>query len=155
MILHSSLLTVCIINYEKHLTIYNGKTESFLLLDGVIEPNNSTLTTTQGKELAGPVKTDEYGTKMKKILERTLVSFNGVKDDQNDHEQKAPEKLLKSVLPRLVPTVSFNDKVTSTIGAGSQSQRRKSTVIRLSFKRKSVDGEEINGICEYRLSLSK
>lgn len=65
-----------------------------------------------------------------------------MKDDKNDHEEKAPQSLLKSVLPRLVPSVSFNDKT------GPQSQRKKSSVIRLSFKRKSVDGEETNETSE-------
>ncbi|KAL8471645.1 hypothetical protein ACS0TY_029048 [Phlomoides rotata] len=120
--------------------------ESSMSKDGVMEPSSSTLITTRGKELAGPVKSDDSGTKRKKNLDRAFVSFNGVKDDRNDHEKKAPEKLLKSVLPRLVPNISFNDKITSALGAGPQSQRKKSTVIRLSFKRKSVDGEETSEI---------
>lgn len=126
-----------------------------MIKDGVAEPHGSTIITTQGKELAGPVKSDESVTKKKKNLDRTFVSFNGVKDERNDHEHKAPEKLLKSILPRLVPSVSFNDKITSALGAGTQSQRKKSTVIRLSFKRKSVDGEETNEICEYYLGSLK
>ncbi|KAI3452266.1 hypothetical protein Pfo_008931 [Paulownia fortunei] len=132
--------------HEKYLKIDNGKTESFLSKDGVKEPNGFTLITTQGKDLPGLVKSDESGTKRKKNLDRAYVSFNGVKDDRNDHKEKAPENLLKSVLPRLVPSVSFNDKINSTLGAGPQSQRKKSAVIRLSFKRKSVDGEETNEI---------
>ncbi|KAL0450515.1 UNVERIFIED_CONTAM: hypothetical protein Slati_1607900 [Sesamum latifolium] len=95
----------------------------------------------------GLVKNEELGTKRKKNLDRSYVSFNGVKDDRNDHEEKASEKLFKSVLPRLVPSVSFNDKINGAVSAGTQSQRRKSTVIRLSFKRKSVDGEETNERC--------
>ncbi|KAL0343851.1 UNVERIFIED_CONTAM: hypothetical protein Sangu_1272500 [Sesamum angustifolium] len=65
----------------------------------------------------GLVKSEELGTKRKKNLDRSYVSFNGVKDDRNDHEEKASEKLFKSVLPRLVPS------------------------------RKSVDGEETNERC--------
>ncbi|KAK4393145.1 hypothetical protein Sango_1785300 [Sesamum angolense] len=95
----------------------------------------------------GLVKSEELGTKRKKNLDRSYVSFNGVKDDRNDHEEKASEKLFKSVLPRLVPSVSFNDKINGAVSAGTQSQRKKSTVIRLSFKRKSVDGEETNERC--------
>ncbi|KAL0350850.1 UNVERIFIED_CONTAM: hypothetical protein Sradi_4234200 [Sesamum radiatum] len=95
----------------------------------------------------GLVKSEELGTKRKKNLDRSYVSFNGVKDDRNDHEEKASEKLFKSVLPRLVPSVSFNDKINAAVSVGTQSQRKKSTVIRLSFKRKSVDGEETNERC--------
>ncbi|KAK6155059.1 hypothetical protein DH2020_009307 [Rehmannia glutinosa] len=103
--------------------------EFFFSKDGAKEPN------------------DESGTKGKKNLDRAHVSFNGVKDDRNDRAEKAPGNLLKSVLPKLVPTVSFNDKINGALNAGPQSQRKKSAVIRLSFKRKSVDGEDTNEIC--------
>ncbi|GFP91760.1 protein enhanced disease resistance 2 [Phtheirospermum japonicum] len=86
---------------------------------------------------------DESGARRKKNLDRAYVSFSGIKDDKNECADKAPESLLKSVLPKLVPSLSFNDK----INAGPQSQRKKSAVIRLSFKRKSVDGGDINEIC--------
>ncbi|KAL7141021.1 hypothetical protein ABFS83_08G026200 [Erythranthe nasuta] len=88
-------------------------------------------------------KSDESCNKRKKNLDRAHVSFNGVKDDKNDHEEKVPLNLLKTVLPRLVPSVSFNDKINN---GGPQPQRKKSAVIRLSFKRKSIDGEETNEI---------
>ncbi|KAL3629401.1 hypothetical protein CASFOL_026623 [Castilleja foliolosa] len=86
---------------------------------------------------------DESSTKGKKNLDRAYVSFSGIKDDKNECVDKAPESLLKSVLPKLLPSLSFNDK----INAGPQPQRKKSAVIRLSFKRKSVDGGDINEIC--------
>ncbi|PIN01895.1 hypothetical protein CDL12_25594 [Handroanthus impetiginosus] len=111
--------------HEKYLKIDDGKTELFLGKDGV----------------------KESATKKKKSLDRALVSFNGLKDGRNDHDEKAPESLLKSMLPRLVPSVSFNDKINTALSAGPQSQRKKSAVIRLSFKRKSVDGEETNETC--------
>ncbi|EYU44142.1 hypothetical protein MIMGU_mgv1a0062862mg, partial [Erythranthe guttata] len=91
----------------------------------------------------GGNKSDESCNKRKKNLDRAHVSFNGVKDDKNDHEEKVPRNLLKTVLPRLVPSVSFNDKINN---GGPQPQRKKSAVIRLSFKRKSIDGEETNEI---------
>lgn len=120
--------------------------KSFSSKDGFKEPNSSSLATAQGEELpAAPVKSEESCSKRKKNLDRSYVSFNGVKDDKNDREEKGPEKLLKSVLPRLVPSMSFNDKTSS----GPQPHRKKSSVIRLSFKRKSLDGEEINETREY------
>ncbi|KAL6520413.1 hypothetical protein OROMI_032593 [Orobanche minor] len=86
------------------------------------------------------LKSDESGARRKKNLDLVHVSFNGVKDERNDRVEKAPESLFKSVLPKLVPSVSFNDK----INAGQQSPRKKSAVIRLSFKRRSIDGGETN-----------
>lgn len=120
--------------------------ESFSSKDGVKEPNGSSLVITQGKEPPAPGKSDESGSKRKKNTDRCYLNFNGGKDDKSDHEEKVPEKLLKSVLPRLVPSVGLNEKINSALSAGPQSQRKKSAVIRLSFKRKSLDGDEINEI---------
>lgn len=127
--------------------------ESSVAKDGGKEPNGSSLVTTQSKELPGPAKSDESSSKRKKNMDRSYVSFKGVKDDKNDHEDVIPEKLLKSVLPRLVPSVSFNDKISSSLNSGPHSHRKKSAVIRLSFKRKSVDGEEMDEICEYLIGI--
>ncbi|KAG6396083.1 hypothetical protein SASPL_142222 [Salvia splendens] len=129
----------------QHDTLSNH--ESSVTKDGGTEPNGSSLVITQSKELPGPAKSDESSSKRKKNMDRSYVSFKGVKDDKNDHEDVIPEKLLKSVLPRLVPSVSFNDKISSSLNSGSHSHRKKSAVIRLSFKRKSVDGEEMDEIC--------
>ncbi|KAI3462911.1 hypothetical protein Pfo_019574 [Paulownia fortunei] len=134
--------------HEKYLKIDNSKTELFLSKNGVKEPNGFMLIDTQRKELPGLVKSEESGTKWKKKLDRAYLSFNGVKVDRNDPEGKTSENLLKSVLPRLVPSVSFNDKIYST-SSGPQSQRKSSTVIRLSITRKSVEEEETN---EFRAS---
>ncbi|CAK9186053.1 unnamed protein product [Ilex paraguariensis] len=85
-------------------------------------------------------KGEEYCSKRKKKLDRSYLSFNGVKEDEHDN-------ILKSGLPRLVPSVSFNDQIINASSLGPQPQRKKSAVIRLSFKRKSVDGEETNEFC--------
>lgn len=127
--------------------------ESFSSKDGVKEPNGSSLVITQGKEPPAPGKSDESGSKRKKNTDRCYLNFNGAKDDKNDQEEKVPEKLLKSVLPRLVPSAGLNEKINSALSAGPQSQRKKSAVIRLSFKRKSLDGEEINEISESLLGF--
>ncbi|CAA0820263.1 Protein of unknown function (DUF1336 [Striga hermonthica] len=88
---------------------------------------------------------DESCAKRKKNLDRAHVSFNnnGSKDEKNERMEKASESLLKSVLPKLVPSVSFNDKTN----VGPQAQKKNSAFIRLSFKRKSVDGSEKNEAC--------
>ncbi|KAK9698333.1 hypothetical protein RND81_08G096800 [Saponaria officinalis] len=70
---------------------------------------------------------DELCSTTKKLLDRSLGSFNYL-DKTRD---KSPK--LKVGFPNLLPSVSFNDK---------NYQQKKSAVIRLSFKRRSCDGEE-------------
>ncbi|GAB4831683.1 hypothetical protein Ancab_005696 [Ancistrocladus abbreviatus] len=86
-------------------------------------------------------KADEFHTKTKKLLDRSLGSFNCLREARRDSEEKTHANMLKSGFPRMLPSLSFNDKnIVST--PGSLSQRRKSTIIRLSFKRRSCDGEK-------------
>ncbi|MQM00452.1 hypothetical protein Taro_033181 [Colocasia esculenta] len=73
----------------------------------------------------------EVSSKTKRILSNTFGSFNGLRKD-------AEEK----ILPRLVPSVSFNDKYQKVSNLSSPPLKKKSAVIRLSFKRRSYDGEE-------------
>lgn len=102
------------------------------------------------KDLNKFSRTDESGVKKKKILDRTYGSFSIIKEDRIDAEEKNQENMLKSVsvLPKLVPSVSFNDKFITGSNANGSSQRRKSSVFRLSVKRTSIDGEEINEFCK-------
>ncbi|KAK6152601.1 hypothetical protein DH2020_012240 [Rehmannia glutinosa] len=98
--------------HEKYLKIDHSHTESLLRKDGAKEPNRFMLIDTQRKELPA--------LKSEKKLDRAFFSFNGVKVDRSAHEDnKTQQSLLKSVLPRLVPSLSFNDKICSTI-SGSQ-----------------------------------
>lgn len=79
-------------------------------------------------------------------------NFNGGKDDQHDCEEKNIENMKKYSLSPL-ETVNFNDIVVNTSYQGRQSyQKRKSKVIRLSFKRTSVDGDETTEICKYAMN---
>ncbi|CAI9109758.1 OLC1v1009652C1 [Oldenlandia corymbosa var. corymbosa] len=133
--------------HEGYLKIDNGKTEMSLSKDGLKDSNKFSILSTQGYELPGLSKNEEFGSKTKKLLDRAYGSFSGLKEDKYDAEEKMQENMLKSVLPRLVPSVSFNDKIVSKPYANPQSQRRKSAVIRLSVTRTSVDGEETNEFC--------
>ncbi|KAL8117166.1 hypothetical protein AgCh_015176 [Apium graveolens] len=72
--------------------------------------------------------------------------FNGGKDDQHDFEEK---NLVKKYSLSPLETVNFNDIVVNASNPGRQSQKRKSKVIRLSFKRTSVDGDETTEICSW------
>lgn len=74
-------------------------------------------------------------------------NFNGVKDDQHDCEEKNLENMKIYSLSPLDP-VNFNDIVINASYPGRQSQKRKTKVIRLSFKRTSVDGDETTEICK-------
>ncbi|XP_073060060.1 uncharacterized protein [Primulina eburnea] len=134
----------CFVNSKRTSTEYH---ERFLKIDlskeGMKEPNEYNLVNIYGKELLGLLKSDESGMKRKKNLDRAHKSFKVVKDEKNEYEEKCIDRLLKSVLPRLAHSVSFNDMIHLDLSSG----RKKSTVIRLSVTRTSVDGEDTNDFC--------
>ncbi|XP_058009450.1 uncharacterized protein LOC110663730 isoform X2 [Hevea brasiliensis] len=120
---------------------YEEYHESFVKIDGQgisrDEHNDSkgfALIGTQGYELSLSGKTEEN--RMKKLLD-TYGSFKSSKDVR--HSQ---ENTIKSGLPRLFPSVSFNDKVLN-----ASAQQKKLGVFKLSFKRKSCDGDEMSEHC--------
>ena len=61
--------------------------------------------------------------------------------------EKAQENTLKSCAPRVVPSLSFNDK-NQSISSPQHPHRKQSTLIMLSYKRKSVEGNEKTEICK-------
>lgn len=128
--------------HESYLKIDGNKTEKILSKDEYKESNGFALINTKGYELSRLGKADDVCSKRKKILDHSFGSFKGLKEDKCDSE----ENTLKSGLPRLVPSVSFNDKILNST-MGPQSQRKKSAVLRLSFKRRSCDGEETTEHC--------
>ncbi|KAL2252381.1 uncharacterized protein LOC105167622 [Sesamum indicum] len=130
--------------HEKYLKIDNSKAELLLSKSGVKDCSGITLVDTQRKALPGLVKADDTIAKTERKLDQTYLSFNGVKVDTNDCEEKTSENLLKTILPQLVPSVSFNDKIHSTTSSGAQNQRKTSTVVRLSITRKSIDEPDFN-----------
>ncbi|KAL2898565.1 Protein ENHANCED DISEASE RESISTANCE 2-like [Bienertia sinuspersici] len=79
---------------------------------------------------------------MEKLLDRSLVSFNRLKEKRDSLEHTQDNNvMLKAGLPHLLPSVSFND-LNFLPSSGRQSLKKKSAVIRLSFKRRSCEGEE-------------
>ncbi|CAH2079873.1 unnamed protein product [Thlaspi arvense] len=103
----------CIVDGKGHYEEYH---ESYLKIEGLYkDPNGLSVITTNNK---------------KKLLDHTVGSFKGLKEQ---------DKTLKSNISWLMPTVSFNDKALNS----PTSQKRKSSVYRLSFKRRSCDGEEV------------
>ncbi|GLU11015.1 hypothetical protein SLE2022_277880 [Rubroshorea leprosula] len=114
---------------------YEEYHESVLKIDGV-KAEKLLRKDVQGFELSHWGKADDICSKRKKLLEHSYGSFKGL----TEYGCNSEEKTLKSRLARLVPSVSFNDKIlASTMGA--QSQRKKTAVFRLSFKRRSCDRE--------------
>ncbi|KAF8389774.1 hypothetical protein HHK36_024293 [Tetracentron sinense] len=128
--------------YESYLKIDGGKSEKFVSKDEYKELDGFSLLSTQGYELSCLGKSDEVCTKRKKVLDDSYGSFNGLKEDINHLEDKTQESTLKSCLPRLVPSASFNEKNQPPLSPGQPSQKKKSTVIRLSYMRKSYDRDE-------------
>lgn len=90
---------------------------------------------TQGYEVSLLGKAEEN---RKKKLLNGYGSFKGSIEDRRDSQ----DTILKSGLPLLVPSVSFNDKALS-----ASAQKKKLAVFRLSFKRKSCDGTETSELC--------
>ncbi|GER37405.1 hypothetical protein STAS_13806, partial [Striga asiatica] len=125
--------------HEKYLKIDNNQTgEIFLSKDRVSDPNSFLLTDAQQKELPSLVMREE-----KKKLDKVFLSFNGLRVEKSSVEEKNQGTLFKSVLPHKVPSLSFNDKIFSTMSWDPQSHKKPSTVIRLSITRKSVEENEI------------
>lgn len=87
------------------------------------------------------------GGKTEKYLSKDYGSFKGLKENWGISKEKNQENPFKSGIPRLIPSVSFNDKIINPLNPGPQS-RKKSKVIRLSLKRTSCDGEEKTEHCE-------
>ncbi|KAA8530400.1 hypothetical protein F0562_005109 [Nyssa sinensis] len=128
--------------HERYLKIDGRKSK-----DGCKEANGFALINTQGYELSHVGKSEEFCSKRKKKLDRSYGSFNCAKENKCDSVEKTQENILKSGLPQLVPSVSFNDKIINATSPVPQSQKKKSAIIRLSLKRKSVDREETNAYC--------
>ncbi|XP_059648804.1 uncharacterized protein LOC132294822 [Cornus florida] len=135
--------------YGSYLKIDGGKIENFVSKDEYGESNGfSDLgKSSQGHELPCSMKSDEVCTNRKKVLDDHCGSFNSLKVNLHDSEERSQENYLKSCLPRLLPLVDANDINQSPSSPGSTSKRKKSTVIMLAVKRKSCDGDEMTEFC--------
>lgn len=143
-----------LLQYESSSHYVDGKCkyeeyhESYVKIDGhkastdeFKEQKGFSLLSNQGYELAclGKTKADEI--RRTKFVESAYAgSFKGLKDDKRD---SLDGTLRSAGLPRLVPSVSFNDHLIH-----QSASKRKLSVVRLSFKRTSCDGEEISEICK-------
>ena len=75
-------------------------------------------------------------------LGKTNGSLTGIKENKHSLEEKTQDNTQKSSFHQLAPTVSFNDKILNLQNKGLQSQKKLSTIFKLSFKRPSCDTEE-------------
>ncbi|XVF14325.1 hypothetical protein REPUB_Repub09cG0049500 [Reevesia pubescens] len=136
-----------VLQYESSSCFVDGKCkyeeyhESYLKIDGgkmskdeLKESNRFSLLSSQGHELSRFGKADD---RRKKLSDHSYGSFKGLKEERSNSE----EKTLRYGLSRMVPSVSFNENIL-TSSMATQSQRKKSTVFRLSFKRRSCDAED-------------
>ncbi|KAG6532493.1 hypothetical protein ZIOFF_006339 [Zingiber officinale] len=95
--------------------------------------------------------------KMKRVLEDICGSFKELKENRENTDENNCEstskKLTSSCPPHSVSFISFNDKVQQFPSASPQCQKRRSAVIRLSFGRKSKDGEDVSEFCSSKKYL--
>ncbi|PQP97641.1 uncharacterized protein Pyn_18245 [Prunus yedoensis var. nudiflora] len=139
--------------YQSYMKIDGGKSDKITGKDERRESNRFPLISTQGYELSRLGKADEVCSKRTNILDHSYGSFKGLREDGRDSNDKIQDNTLKSSLSRLVPSVSFNDKILSAQSLVLQSQRKTSTVFRLSVKRRSCDAEETIEQCESKRFL--
>lgn len=90
-------------------------------------------------------KTRNEGIKILTKLRRGEDACNTLKSSKEG--DKAHESIFKSLTP--VCTPRHANKVQPLAVASPRGQKKKSGVVRLSFKRKSFDGEQTTEICEF------
>ncbi|XP_042456886.1 uncharacterized protein LOC122041315 [Zingiber officinale] len=94
----------------------------------------------------------EKVSRKKKQLEKTYGSFKDLKERHDTEEQSLVNKM-QCRLSRLVSSLSFNDKIYGMSTLSPSGQKKKSAVVRLSYKRQSCDGEETTDFCETKKFL--
>lgn len=126
--------------HERYLKIDgSGKTPKLMGKDGINDANRFAILSDLGK-LGMP---EDINTIHKNTLDRAHGSFNCIRVDRHEFEETTEDIIRKSGIPRLLPSISFNDSLNVS-NPVQQSQRRKSTVIRLSIQRTSVDEDNSN-----------
>lgn len=129
-----------------YLKIDGGKSEKSLSKEDCKEDHKESnvfvINNAQAHELCSSTKPEEVS-KRRKSLE-LYGNLKSLKEDRWDSEEKTQQSILHSGLSHLVPSVSFNEKMLNhqNIQLG---QRKKSAVFRLSFKRRSCDGDDTTG----------
>ncbi|KAL6013509.1 hypothetical protein ACLOJK_004007 [Asimina triloba] len=124
----------------------SGGFQRFGFFSGLIQGPTSIGTDRKVDEAISKAKVAEVSAIRKKTLEDCYGSFNCRKEDRQENDEL--KQKTASLLPRLLPQVSFNDKNQPPTNCSKQTQWKKSAFIRLSFKRKSYEAEEApTGYC--------
>ncbi|XP_049396537.1 uncharacterized protein LOC125860582 [Solanum stenotomum] len=132
--------------HERYLKMDGSRLDKFLLKYGVNSPKGLALIGGQGYEALSLGKHEVLGAQRKRYLDRAYGSFNSVKEDKLGMLEKTQENVLKTVLPKLVTSLSFNEQIISASKSGQVSEVKQST-IRLSLKRTSMDAKEEDKYC--------
>ncbi|KAH0459706.1 hypothetical protein IEQ34_012520 [Dendrobium chrysotoxum] len=130
---------------EHYLKGDGSKTEEHSFIDECRDGRDKT--TSQQRNEISDSQLNKIYPRRKVVLDGNFGNLMGLLDDRHiDEGRKSTENTLKqltsSCLPRLVPSVNFNDKYQEIPAVSPPASKRKSAVIRLSIKRKSYDGEE-------------
>ncbi|KAH0436594.1 hypothetical protein IEQ34_026376 [Dendrobium chrysotoxum] len=135
---------------EHYLKGDGSKTEEHSFMDECRDGRDKT--TSQQRNEISDSQLNKIYPRRKVVLDGNFGNLMGLLDDRHiDEGRKSTENTLKqltsSCLPRLVPSVNFNDKYQEIPAVSPPAPKRKSAVIRLSIKRKSYDGEETTEFC--------
>lgn len=113
---------------------------SFLKIDG--GKSGAALSNRASFQFPFPGKVGDVICKRRKSLDHRYGGSKLLREGKHDSVEKTPVSILKSGLRRLVPSVSFNEKILNGPPTmGHPASRKKSTAFRLSFKRTSCDGD--------------
>lgn len=136
--------------HERYIKLDGSKTDKLTNKD-FKEPKGLALLTAPGYELPSFKNPQDLDLITKKKLDRNYGSFNFV--TSNRHDTAAGENVLKSVLPKMGNSLSFNDKIINASNSGICSQTRTSTVIRLSITQINESQEAAEAICKSNVGL--
>ncbi|KAG0472390.1 hypothetical protein HPP92_016936 [Vanilla planifolia] len=93
----------------------------------------------------------------KRVLDDNTGSFRGFQNDRHDVEDKSLDNAMRqkvsSCVPHLINSVSFHDKCHQNPNVSPHCPKRKSAIIRLSFKSESFDGDETTEFCSLKKFL--
>ncbi|OAY79554.1 hypothetical protein ACMD2_06801 [Ananas comosus] len=136
---------------EQYLRREGVKTEKLLVDAEPQDPERFKITNPEISVIPnGKVEEANLRNESKEVGMKTMKgeNFKGSKEDKNGPQENALEIALRNTLSCCTPRgVNSSNKVQPFPTASPRAQKRKSAIIRLSFKRRSYDGEETTETC--------